>query len=171
MNIQKIINIIGISAVLIGGIAYAAITPIPTISNTFAVNGSIIHSTDINKLAQAINILDSRTNGTPPIDPNNLTDKEYVDSLAGWTNIVLTDTNDFSLACEYRAFQSDRTLYSSQVKTAYIDFIADDSADGVTDTIRIVKGLKGSSVTYWWFDGPQSSGPTANIIQLQKKCQ
>lgn len=43
------------------GISYAAWTPIPSISNTIAVSGQVIKSSDINKMAQAINILDDRT--------------------------------------------------------------------------------------------------------------
>lgn len=54
-NFQKYAGIALASTVVIGGIASAAITPIPVISNTFAVAGQVIKSADINKLAEALN--------------------------------------------------------------------------------------------------------------------
>jgi len=59
-NIKKYTGVLLVSTVVIGGIASAAMTPIPTISNTFAVAGQVIKSTDLNKLAEALNILDTR---------------------------------------------------------------------------------------------------------------
>ncbi|MGB4774333.1 MAG: hypothetical protein WBP45_04115 [Daejeonella sp.] len=60
-QIKKYAGVLLASAVVVTGIASAAVTPIPTISNTFAVAGQVIKSADLNKLAEAVNILDLRT--------------------------------------------------------------------------------------------------------------
>jgi len=88
--VKKYAGIALASTVVIGGIASAAITPIPTISNTFAVAGQKIFSADLNKLAEALNILDTRTQ-----------------KIIKWEEISITDTNLFDPYSDYKAIFQD----------------------------------------------------------------
>jgi len=128
------------STVVIAGIASAAITPIPTISNTFAIAGQKILSADINKLAEALNILDARTNGTTPTEPNHLADKEYVDSLVPkWVDVPLTDTADFDTYCRYRfTLSNGNMIEAGSVRSKELTSQTIDVNSGNVDTHFVV---------------------------------
>lgn len=157
--------VFGVSATLCIGIASAAITPIPSVSNTFAVAGQVIKPSDMNKLAQAINILDLRTNGTAPTDPNHLTDKEYVDTKMAsadvWESVSFSDTAPFDVNCVYR----DESGLHDVVTPDYIYAVRDWNFDGVTETFKIEKSSKGSWTAYW-----TGGNAVGSPLKLEKNC-
>lgn len=184
-NIKKYAGVFAVSAVLIAGIASAAITPIPSISNTLAVNGSVVKSTDVNKLAQAINILDARTNGSQDFDfgskkginlaePTTNTDaatKQYVDNSDGWIDVPLTDTSDFDGNCTYRNTNAAHSGYAIMPILGPTELRITDDWDhnGIIESIIIRSTNKSQYEGYWW-NGASTDSTTGPVVKLEKNC-
>ncbi|MGB4774334.1 MAG: hypothetical protein WBP45_04120, partial [Daejeonella sp.] len=84
------------SAVVVTGIASAAVTPIPTIANNFAVAGQVIKSADLNKLAEAVNILDQRVPEAVKPDIVN-TFNGYINQVNSYPNCTNATTRIYDI--------------------------------------------------------------------------